>query len=80
MALELYYASLSGIFLVIIYMMIIDPNVSKFILLLLGIVRIQIQKIIFLVKIYPRLCWDKFMLKRRAKALLKTLESSNESK
>lgn len=80
MAFQLYYASLFGIFLVVVYMMIVDPNVSKFISLLFDIIRVQTQKFIFLSSLYPRLCWDRFMLKRRTAALLKTLESLDESK
>lgn len=68
---QLYYVSLLGLFLVVAYMMYVDPNVSKFIVLLWKMAVIQYHRFVFWLKFYPRLRYDTFILKLRSKMILK---------
>jgi hypothetical protein len=68
---EFYYFSLFAIFAVIVYMMAVDPNVSKFIILLAKMGRISISRGIFWLKFYPRLRFDTAVLKWRSRQIVK---------
>lgn len=73
---QLYYVSLISLFLVVAYMMYVDPNVSKFIVLLWKMAVIQYHRAIFWVKFYPRLRYDTFILKLRSKMILRNTSKS----
>jgi cytochrome b561 len=62
-----YYYTLLLIFGVITYMIVVDPNVAKYIVLLWKLAEVNIRRGIFLIKFYPRLMWDTFNIKRTIK-------------
>lgn len=68
---QLYYVSLVSLFLVVAYMIYVDPNVGKFIILLCKLAVIQYHRLIFWIKFYPRLRFDTFILKLRSRRILK---------
>jgi hypothetical protein len=68
---QFYYFSLFAIFAVVIYMMAVDPNVSKFIILLMKMGRIKISRTIFWLKFYPRLRFDTALLKWKSRQVVK---------
>lgn len=51
---ENYYYILLTIFAIIVYMMIVDRNVSDFIVLLSKIARLKIENIFWIVKLHPK--------------------------
>jgi len=71
MDLQFYYFSLFAIFAVVIYMMAVDPNVSKFIVLLAKMVQLSISRGIFWLKFYPKLRLDTALLKWKSRQILK---------
>lgn len=68
---QLYYVSLVSLFLVVAYMIYVDPNVGKFIILLCRMAVIQYHRLVFWIKFYPRLRFDTFILKLRSRRILK---------
>jgi|Laugresu1bdmlbdd_1035124.scaffolds.fasta_scaffold129937_1 hypothetical protein len=78
MDLQFYYLSLLSVFAVVLYMMAVDPNVSKFIVLLAKMGRVNISRGIFWLKFYPRLRFDTFVLKWRSRQIVKKLLKERE--
>lgn len=62
-----YYYILLTIFAILCYMIVVDANVSAFIVLLWKYVGVQINRFIFILKFKPRLMWDTWNLKRTIK-------------
>lgn len=60
-----YYSTLLVLFAVVAYMIAVDKNVATFIVLACKAIRVQISRYVFMAKMYPRLKYDTFMLKRR---------------
>lgn len=60
-----YYAGLFVVFAIVAYMIAVDANVAAFITLYVKLLRVNVSRAIFYLKVYPRLRWDTFMLKRR---------------
>ena len=71
MSLTLYYSSLLFIFAIVAYIIIIDPNVGKFILLLLQLAKVNINRFIFLMRFYPRLWLDSKIMRWKSSRILK---------
>jgi hypothetical protein len=68
---QLYYFYIFLPFAVILYMMSVDENVSKFIVLIFKLLRVQVMRGIFWVKFYPRLRLDTAILKWKSRKILK---------
>lgn len=68
---QIYYFSLLGIFAVIAYMIIADPNVGKFIYLLYKLAQVNFNRFVFWIKFYPKLRYDTAILKWRSSRILK---------
>ncbi len=49
----IYYYSLFTVFAVIITMMIIDPNVSEYIVILSKIVKVNIERVFWMIRFHP---------------------------
>jgi hypothetical protein len=49
----IYYYSLFTIFLVILTMMVIDPNVSQYIFLLSKSIRLNLEKMFWMIRFHP---------------------------
>ncbi len=49
----IYYYSLFTVFAVIITMMIIDPNVSEYIVILSKIVKVNIERMLWMIRFHP---------------------------
>lgn len=76
---QLYYYSLLGVFLVVAYMMYVDPNVGQFIILLWKMVKVQYHRTVFWIRFYPRLRYDTFILKLRGRRAMKNLSRNAKS-
>jgi hypothetical protein len=61
---EFYYYALLTIFAVVVYMMAVDENVGKWILLQLQLFRINMMKRWFVLTLGIRLRYDNYKLKR----------------
>jgi len=60
-----YYYTLLLIFVIIAYMISVDQNMAAYIVLLYKLLKINIQRLLFMAKMYPRLFLDFWMMKRR---------------
>ena len=66
-----YYAIELSVFALIAYMISVDPNVGKLISILPSFFSVQIQRARMMCLLYPRLKYDKIMIKFRLKKALK---------
>jgi len=77
-----YYYTWFALFAVIAYVIIVDSNVAKYVILLWKLAVVNFHRFIFWVKFYPRLRWDTWNLKRmgekRARELRKELDMKLE--
>ena len=60
-----YYYTLLFIFALVTYMIAVDSNVATYVVLLYKLLRINIIRMPFMVKMYPRLLFDSWSIKRR---------------
>lgn len=76
-----YYYTWFALFAIIAYVIVVDPNVAKYITLLWKLAVVNFHRFIW-VKFYPRLRWDTWNLKRmgekRARELRKELDMKLE--
>jgi hypothetical protein len=67
---ELYYYGLLVLFSIVVYMIVVDRNVATYIILLTKIARLKVNRFVFWLRIYPRLRFDTFWLKRKSRKAL----------
>ena len=67
---QIYYMFPLACFTAVAYMMYVDPNVSKFIVLLYKLGQINFRRFIFWLKFYPKLRYDGAVLKWRSNRIL----------
>jgi hypothetical protein len=67
---QIYYMFLLAGFTAVAYMMYVDPNVSKFIVLLYKMGQISFHRLIFWLKFYPKLRYDTTILKWKSNRIL----------
>ena len=67
---QIYYMFLLTGFTAVAYMMYVDSNVSKFIVLLYKMGQINFHKFIFWLKLYPKLRYDTAILKWKSNRIL----------
>ena len=79
---QLYYLSLFTVFAIVAYMMAVDSNVSRFVVLLFRWVLVKTITLTYWVRLYPRRCVDRIEMRWRrrqvAKRKLKNSDSSEE--
>jgi hypothetical protein len=68
---QLYYFYIFVPFAVVLYMISVDENVSKFIVLSFKFLQVQVIRGIFWIKFYPKLRLDTAILKWKSKQILK---------
>ena len=68
----LYYYSLITVFTVIVALMIIEPNLSMFIDLQIKELRINVLRLWLLIRLYPRMLFDRWRIKREIKKYQET--------
>lgn len=66
-----YYYALLTIFAVLCYMIVVDKNVAEYIVLIGKLLNIRTKQFFFMIKMYPRLTFDNFMIKRKLNRLQK---------
>jgi hypothetical protein len=66
-----YYTFLLGCFAIAIYVMTADKNVVDYFLLKMATVRISLSRFVFMIKLYPRLRYETFLLKRGSRKIPK---------
>jgi hypothetical protein len=66
-----YYYFFFGLFAIVLYMMALDPNVGRFIVLMSKVARLSVARGIFWLKFYPRLRLDTAKMKWKANQTLK---------
>ena len=74
---SIYYTTLTFL-CVIIYLILTEPNFLRFIDIQLKILSIQIRKYFILIKLYPKLRWELFLIERRSEALKRKLKESTD--
>jgi len=62
-----HYYGLLIIFAILAYIIVVDSNVSQYIVLLWKMLGVQFNRFIFILKFKPRLVWDTWNLKRTIK-------------
>jgi hypothetical protein len=67
----MYYYSLLLVFFVLAYIVSVDSNAATYAVLLWKLLRINIIKFTFMVRMYPRLAFDTWLMKRRLDKLKK---------
>jgi len=79
-----YYLSIFFIFIVVAYMISVDQNVSRYIILLVKQFKLNFERIIFMVKYHPSNPISNIMIRVRANRIAEQLqrefEIKNESK
>lgn len=60
-----YYVTLLALFAIVAYMIAADKNVATLIVLICKTVQVQVSRYIFMAKMYPKLRYDTFMMRRR---------------
>lgn len=60
-----YYVTLLVLFSIVAYMCLVDSNVAELILLFPKLLYVQVSRLWYMIRIYPRLRYDMFMLSRR---------------
>jgi len=72
-----YYTTLTFLGIVI-YLILTEPNFLKFVDIQLRILSIQIRKYFLLIKLYPKLRWELFLIERRSAALKRKIKESKD--
>lgn len=68
-----YYLSLFLVFSIIAVVLVIDRNVSDYIVLIFKIFRINIEKLFWMIKLHPKNPITNFMMKRQYEKIAKEL-------
>ena len=74
---SIYYTTLIFV-CVIAYLILTEPNFLKFVDIQFRILSIQIRKYFILIKLYPKLRWELFLIERRSEALKRKLKESTD--
>lgn len=73
----IYYTTIA-LLSIIVYLVITEPNFLRFIDVQSKIFSIQLRKYFILIRLYPRIKWDLFLLKMRMSALKRKQEESSK--
>lgn len=71
-----YYYIWFLVFAVIAYMIVVDPNVSRYILLLIEVLKVNISRIKWMIILHPRNPITNYMMNRRANKIAKEIQES----
>lgn len=71
-----YYYIWFLVFAVIAYMIVVDPNVSRYILLLIEVLKVNISRIKWMIILHPRNPITNYMMNRRANKIAKGIQES----
>ena len=63
---------------VVVYLIATEPNFLRFVDIQNRIFFVTLRKYFILIRLYPRVKWDIYMMKRRMKALKRKLKESND--
>lgn len=74
-----YYYLLFSIFAIVIYMMVVDENVSTAIVYVLKLLNIQIERLKWIILYHPANPINKYLIWRRSWKLAKELEKELDS-
>lgn len=66
---DIYYMSLLGVFGIIIYVMILDSNVTTYVYLLLNAAGVSISRAFWMMRLYPRLKFDEMVIRYRLRKI-----------
>ena len=81
MFLNPYYSGLLFIFFVLAVMMVIDKNVADYFILVLRIIKINIERYFWMIRLHPKNPITNFLMKRRYAKIVKELHQElNNSK
>jgi hypothetical protein len=76
----IYYYSLFTIFIIIALMIVIDPNVGRFIDLLVKIIQVNFERIIWMIRFHPNNFITTWIQNRKYDRIAKELEKEFELK
>lgn len=68
---QTYYLCFLGVFATVAYMMYTDSNVAAFIVLLCKEALVNLQRLVFWLKLYPQKQYDAFVVRQRYKVILR---------
>ena len=72
-----YYTTLTMV-AVVVYLISTEPNFLRFVDIQNRIFFVTLRKYFILIRLYPRVKWDIYMMKRRMKALKRKLKESKD--
>ena len=72
-----YYTTLTMV-AVVVYLIATEPNFLRFVDIQNRIFFVTLRKYFILIRLYPRVKWDIYMMKRRMKALKRKLKESKD--
>ena len=70
---NLYYYSIFSIFAIIAFIMVLDPNFSRYLGLLSRLIENNIKRIYYLIKFHPNNYFELWLAKRRSVKMAKEL-------
>ena len=59
-----YNVALLGFFAIVVYVLIADRNVADYIVLTISKIQLDLGRLVFMIRLYPQLRYETFMLKR----------------
>lgn len=68
-----YYLSLFLVFSIVAFMLVVDRNVSDYIVLIFKLFKINIEKFFWMIKLHPKNPITNFMMKRQYEKIAKEL-------
>ena len=72
-----YYTTLTMV-AIVVYLIATEPNFLRFVDIQNRIFFVTLRKYFILIRLYPRVKWDIYMMKRRMKALKRKLKESKD--
>lgn len=72
------YYSIVAFISIIAYLIITEPNFLRFVDIQSKTLLVQIRRYFIIIRLYPRIKWDMYMMNRRLKALKKLQEESEK--
>lgn len=74
-----YYYTLLTLFSIIAYMMIVDENVGRYIVILTQLVRINILRLYLLIKFHPKNPITNYIMDRKMDKMMKKMRDEEDS-
>lgn len=75
---QTYYITIITVFGILAYVIYADANAAEYTVLMWKLFRLSTNRFVWWLKLYPRLRWDTYMLKRRGRQFLKNKQKQSQ--